>query len=213
MTTPESIWDSRYKSLGPAGIRYDPWLNRWTHLFTDAVHEALDIGCGPGMDTEVLGSIGFKVTSIDFSAEALKLSAVRSPRALHLQRDISNGIGTFESKFTLTLANLSLHYFTEAQTEQIVGEIRDVLMEDGLFALRVNSSDDVNYGAPAEGSDWELESVNGVSKQFFSEQMLCEVLKDKFDIINMEAMKTTRFGKPKQLIECISRKSSSNKSA
>ena len=53
-------------------------------------------------------------------------------------RDISKGIGTHELRFAVVVANLSLHYFTKDKTKGIVREIRDTLVDEGVFAFRVN---------------------------------------------------------------------------
>lgn len=207
MDTPRLIWDSRYANyeVSELDTRTD-WLDRWVHLFPDKTRNALDVGCGLGLDTETLRKLGFKVTSIDFSAEAIKHSRQRNPDALHLQKDISSGLGNFENQFSLVVANLSLHYFSKNQTTQIFQEIDEVLEEGGLFIFRLNAKGDRNFGAPDQVETWTQVQVNGVAKQFFDKQMIKDLLHGYFEVVSLQELETKRYVKTKRLIECVARK-------
>lgn len=54
----------------------------------------------------------------------------------------------FENNFTdLIICDLSLHYFREKTTFEILEEIKRVLKPDGILLFKVNSVKDVNHGA------------------------------------------------------------------
>lgn len=54
----------------------------------------------------------------------------------------------FEDNLTdIIISDLSLHYFTEEKTLEILKEIKRVLKPNGLLIFRVNSVKDVNHGA------------------------------------------------------------------
>lgn len=54
----------------------------------------------------------------------------------------------FEDNLTdIIISDLSLHYFTEQKTFEILDEIKRVLKPNGLLFFRVNLINDVNYGA------------------------------------------------------------------
>ena len=185
-------------------MKYTPWLDRWSDLLVGKY--ALDIGCGLGKDTEELKRLGFRVTAIDLSNEALKKSIERNPDAIHLQRDISKGLKLEKNKFSVVLANLSLHYFTRNDTFRIFEEIKEILVDGGILAFRVNGEGDTNSGCPEKLNGWDMTLVDGVAKQFFSKEKIEELLKNLFDPISIEKMSVERYGATKVLWECIARK-------
>ena len=207
MEDPRSIWESRYSSQNTERFKTNSdWLNKWSHLFEGNNRYALDVGSGIGTDTKTLIEFGFEVTAIDFSDAAIKQSEIRNPKATHFNRDLSKGLGTFTTQYSVTVANLSLHYFAKDQTAQIIRDIHAALEKDGIFIFRVNSKEDRNYGAP-EGLDrWTQIQVNGVLKQFFDKQMITKLLDGYFDIHSLKNRETNRFGKTKKLIECVAKK-------
>jgi SAM-dependent methyltransferase len=185
-------------------MKYTPWLDRWAELLNGKY--ALDIGCGLGKDTEELRRLGFEVTAIDLSDEALKKSKKRNPDAVHLQRDISKGLNLEKDYFSVVLANLSLHYFSRTDTFKIFEEIGKVLVDEGVVAFRVNAEGDTNSGCPERLNGWDLTTVDGVEKQFFSKEKIEELINGSFEFISLEKMIVERYGTPKILWECIARK-------
>lgn len=185
-------------------MKYTPWLDRWSGLLDGGY--ALDIGCGLGLDTEELQRLGYKVTAVDFSDEALKKSKERNPDAVHLKRDISKGLNLKGNKFSLVIANLSLHYFSRADTFKIFQGIREVLVAEGLLAFRVNAEGDTNSGCPENLTGWDLTLVDGVAKQFFSREKIEELIENSFEPVLVEKISVERYGRKKVLWECIARK-------
>lgn len=167
---------------------------------------ALDVGCGLGFDTEKLNELGFSVTAIDLSPEALKRSQVRNPDSKHIQRDISEGLQLDGQSFAVVVANLSLHYFTRATTVRIFKDVAHALEKGGVFAFRVNAFGDVNYGSPDAFPGWDLVATDNVTKQFFTEEKIREALDDRFEILSIEEFTVLRYGEPKILLECVARK-------
>jgi hypothetical protein len=80
------------------------------------------------------------------------------------------------------------------------------LRDGGIFAFRVNAWDDYEFGAPAVLSPWTLANYNGQPKQFFTEQMIREVLGGRFEVLSIEKLATTRYVKVKSLFECVAKK-------
>src|SRR5882757_9857188 len=68
----------------PDDPTYDPWLDRWSALFDEYRGPALDLGCGPGFDTQCLTSWEFAVTATDISPVALAVSEQRNPGVKHV---------------------------------------------------------------------------------------------------------------------------------
>lgn len=201
----QAIWDRRYTGrTAEKRAVYDPWLARWEKRLPPG-GDALDIGCGVGLDTEVLLQKGYTVTAIDFSEEAVRLTRDRNPGADVRLLGI-DGLGSLErNRFRLVLANLTLHYLSREGLDRALATIRSLLQPDGLFAFRLNASDDRNYGCPDDARSWDRVEVDGIMKQFFTEEKIRIVTAGRFEILSLEKMTTHRYGKPKQLMECIVR--------
>jgi SAM-dependent methyltransferase len=68
----------------------DPWLQRWLPLLRTCSPAApvLEIGCGTGEDTAVLGAAGLAVTAFDLSAASVEATRLRVPAATVECRDV-----------------------------------------------------------------------------------------------------------------------------
>ncbi|OOM76109.1 hypothetical protein CLPUN_28330 [Clostridium puniceum] len=77
----------------------------------------------------------------------------------------------------MILADLSLHYFDNRTTKNIVKEIRRVLKPEGCLIGRVNSINDFNFGA---GCGREIEKnfylTEGVYKSFLLKKIYVFIL-------------------------------------
>ncbi len=60
-------------------------------------------------------------------------------------------------------------------------------------------------GSPDDATSWDQIEVDGIMKQFFTEDKVRSVAEDRFDLLSLEKMTTHRYGKPKQLLECLAR--------
>ncbi len=149
-----SMWNgwSKYRSGKPI---YDLWLDDYkSDLEKFKNSKFLDLGCGIGADTLYLIERGYKVISVDYSKEAINniLSNIKGSEAKILDM---NEKFTFENNsFNLIIADISLHYFNEEKTKNIMNEIKRILNKNGILICRVSSINDKYYGA---GSGTEIE--------------------------------------------------------
>lgn len=206
MDDPRSIWNARYAAQEL--VSADDWLERWRpRLPAPDAGPALDIGCGDGFETARLTEWGYAVTATDIADEALARSARRSPTATHVLADARSMSMLGDAGFALAIAHLSLHYFDRAGTAAAFAEIARALRPGGLLLACVNADDDLNYGAPADGSaaaSWELVAVDGVPKQFFSEAKLREALDPaRWSIESLDRRSTARYGALKSVRELV----------
>ena len=111
----------------------------------------IDLGCGSGNDTLYLIERGKKVIPCDYSKNAIENIKNNFPEIERAECfDMTKGL-PFEDNLTdIIISDLSLHYFTEQKTFEILDEIKRVLKPNGLLFFRVNSINDVNYGAREE---------------------------------------------------------------
>ena len=200
------IWQRRYSDpRHNHRLSREPWSNAWRSAIAGLTPgRALDLGCGPGFDTEELLSRGFAVTAVDISGAAVDLSLRRNPSARHLVADVRRLPRDVAGPFRVVIANLSLHYFGQAETYAVFAAIAGLLAPGGRFLFRVNAEDE--YGAPADASSWDLVEVGGVKKQFFDERKIRGLLLGHLDILSLEKRETGRFGARKSLYEVVAGK-------
>lgn len=118
-----------------------------------------------------------------------------------MQIDISQTLPFEDKTFDLIIADLSLHYFDEQTTKNIMQEIKRILRPNGNLIARVNSIADINHSA---GQGEKLEEnfyfVEGYNKRFFS----IEDAQKFFSIISETKLREAnmlRYAKPKKVIE------------
>lgn len=126
----------------------------WLEMFNEEIDKCktpiIDLGCGSGNDSLYLINRGKTVIACDYSKNAIEKIKKNIPEIKRTENfDMREGL-PFEDDYTdLIIADLSLHYFSEKVTFDILGEIRRVLKPEGLLLFRVNSTKDTNY-VPSE---------------------------------------------------------------
>lgn len=200
-------WDNSHLKYSMGAISYDDWLDNYKSALDECRTKVLDLGCGAGNDTLYLINKGFKVLSCDYSQVALDKINQDIEGAETLLMDISQQFPFENGSFDLIIADLSLHYFDESTTFAIMQEIRRVLTTKGKLIARVNSIEDINYGAQ-QGVKIEdnFYFVGGYNKRFFT----IDDANKFFSCIGSIEIKETdmmRYSKPKKVIEiCAERK-------
>jgi SAM-dependent methyltransferase len=102
-----------------------------------------------------------------------------------------------DSSFDLVFANLSIHYFSDEVTKELMLEIRRILKEDGLFIGSVNG---IQGYEKIKDTAVELEKHYWLNKNKFVRLFDKEDLNNYlsiFDILNIEEKETIRFGHKK----------------
>ena len=197
----KEYWDESHKTYSMGKITYDNWLDKYKDVLDKCKTKVLDLGCGVGNDTLYLTERGFKVIACDYSEVALDHLKEQLKDVKIMQLDISQPLPFKENTFDLIIADLSLHYFDEKTTIEIMKEIRRILKPNGHLLARVNSIADKNFGA---GNGQKIEDnyyyVEGYNKRFFS----IEDAKKFFSYIGKTKIKEAdmlRYREPKKVIE------------
>ncbi len=170
--TANKRWDELHQHYERKQIKYDDWLSLFERAITECDTPIIDLGCGSGNDTLYLIERGKTVIPCDYSKSAIQNIQKNFPEVARTECfDMTRGL-PFEDNFTsVIICDLSLHYFTEEVTFQILEELKRVLKPDGILIIRVNSVKDVNHGA-GEGKEIEphlYETEDGRYKRFFDE--------------------------------------------
>ncbi len=163
-------WDNVHSHYERKQIKYDDWLDLFERAISKCKTPIIDLGCGSGNDTLYLIEKGKEVIPCDYSQNAIKNIQNNFPEVDRVECfDMTKGL-PFENNFTdIIISDLSLHYFTEEKTFEILEEIKRVLKPNGILIFRVNSVRDVNHGA-GEGIEIEphlYETEDGRFKRFF----------------------------------------------
>jgi SAM-dependent methyltransferase len=200
------FWDNVYKSKTVKKPTYDLWLDKYIDILEkNKDKEIIDLGCGAGGDTLYLIERGYKVIACDYSEEALKILNRFIPEVKTIQIDISKTLPFEEESIGLIIADLSLHYFNNETTKNVVKEIKRVLKHNGYLIGRVNSINDLNYGA---GSGEEIEknfylTEEGYKRFFSEEDIRCYF--EEFIIEECAEKSVLKYGNEKRAFEFVVR--------
>jgi cyclopropane fatty-acyl-phospholipid synthase-like methyltransferase len=112
----------------------------------------LELGAGSGKDTLFFAEQGFEVTAVDFSDMSIEmitnLARTKRRKVKCRLQDLTNL--EIYGKFDIIYADLTLHYFTDAQTKAIIKKIYLLLPEGGQLFARCKSTTDSAYGQEEE---------------------------------------------------------------
>jgi len=187
-------------------MKNDPWLDKWIPLIQQKSTNGLvlELGCGSGWDTAELLDADCQVIATDMSMKNLSECRLTAPQATHVQLNHSTLLPFANYSVSVILASLTLHYFTWTVTIQIASELRRCLKEDGVLLIRVNSTNDVNYGASTTAPPIEpnFYQVGTSTKRFFDETSVRMFL-EGWDIQFLEENIIHRFEKPKSVWEVM----------
>lgn len=184
----------------------DPWLERWLNILKERACDIpiLEIGCGQGADTATLVSAGFRVHAFDLDERSVASTRARVPSATIECRDIRDPLPREVEGTGTIVASLSLHYFGWPETEAIVEKIRSTLRPGGLLLCRLNSTDDINFGAagfPAIEPNYFV--VDGQPKRFFDEDSVRQLFGIGWNLLSLEHMATRKYIRKKSLWEVV----------
>lgn len=194
-------WDNMYSNyIKKDKIKVDNWLEKFISIIEHCSTPIIDLGCGSGTDALYLIEKGKKVISCDQSKNAINSIKLNFPEIYDTKCfNMLDGLPFEDSSYELIIADLCLHYFKVKDTFKIINEIKRVLIQNGHLILRVNSINDINYGA---GKGKEIEhhlylTDNNLLKRFFDKDDILYFFAD-FDIEYIQEETITRFSKDKK---------------
>jgi len=101
----------------------------------------LDVGCGPGHDTDYFVEQGMNVTGIDLSAEFLDIARGNIPDAAFRRMDMRD-TGFDDNSFDGIWACASVHHVPKDQIQAVLNEFRRILKNRGVVFIAVKQGDD-----------------------------------------------------------------------
>ncbi len=191
----------------------DSWLTQWLPVFDELLVDQpiLELGCGHGLDTAQLVSQGYQVVATDVSDRQLADCGMRAPGAILMRHDLRQPLPFPDAHFPVVIASLCLHYFPWQQTVAIVDEIHRCIPNGGLLLCRVNSTQDVHFGATDNPViDWEHEGafyqVRDRQKRFFTEKSVWSLFANGWQMVSLSETTIDRYAKDKTVWEAILRR-------
>lgn len=184
-------------------LEEDMWIDEYNEYFNNS-GLCLDLGCGIGQFTKKLMDNGYDVISSDISEIAL--NKVKEFNKNIVKADMRKPLPFEDNKFDLIFANLSIHYFSDEATKNLMNEIKRILKSDGLFIGSVNGIQGLqNIKDTAEVIDHHFYLNKGKYIRLFDKEDLREYL-NIFNILKIDERETVRFGHKKNYIVFIVRK-------
>ena len=179
------FWDEFFRQRRESGTDLD-WGGLWTDPFLIPLREAgvstvLELGCGTGNDAARLARLGYSVTAIDLSAEAIEQARGRFGSVVRfIVADMTQRLPFPDERFDTVMSNVALHMFPDAVTRALFAEVGRLVRADGLFVFHVNALEDRPLRArrlPARELEPDyVAEESGQTMHFFSEAYLRELL-------------------------------------
>ena len=176
----------------------DLWINDYKEYLSKG--NCLDLGCGIGQYSKWFMENGYEVVSADISNIALEKVKEYNKNVVNV--DMREKLPFKDNCFDIVFANLSIHYFSDSITKNLISEIKRILKKDGLFIGSVNSIKGFNKEENIEELDYHYYRNKDKYLRLFDVDDLKKYLAI-FNIIKIEEKETIRFGYNKNYIVFI----------
>jgi SAM-dependent methyltransferase len=131
-----------------------PWVNKEIHpelkKLIDSLPiksgNALDVGCGLGQVSRYLAKVGFDVTAIDISEEAIRLSRELNDTGKHIDYLVANSINfQSEAKFDLIVDFLHLHDIQINHLHNYIENLEKTINDSAIWILYFLKCNKTNF--------------------------------------------------------------------
>ncbi len=203
-------WDQLHRQNALKAYSHNPTnFAKEVNRFISPRSKILELGCGLGNDSVFFAKQDLTVVATDFSDEVIgqNVKNYRNISRLSFKvMDMSKTPLPFKNNsFDCVYARLSLHYFLDKVTQNIIKEIYRILKQDGLLLFICKSTEDLSYG---KGSKIEKDvyELNGHIRHFFSEEYAKDLLKNGFKILLLKSGQGVFYGEKSGYIKVVARK-------
>ena len=185
----------------------DPWIEKYEDTISSFSGTLLDLGCGVGQYSVHFANKGFDVTSADISERALEYLGRKMPDIKTVRLDMTKPLPFADKSFDVVFANLSIHFFSEKDTVSLIGEVKRILKDNGVFIGSCNSSKAYKYIKDKSSVIEEgfYREEDGRTVRLFDKAQFDFFFKDWHTVVLSET-ETTRFNKSKNMWEFIYKK-------
>ena len=184
-------------------LEEDLWIDDYKEYLKSS-GLCLDLGCGIGQYTKKFMEYGYDVISSDISTIALNKVKEFNDKVVNL--DMRETLPFEDNKFDIVFASLSIHYFSDSDTKNLMSEVKRILKKDGLFIGSVNGMQGLEViKDTAKVIEHHYYFNNGKYIRLFDISDIKKYLSD-FVIIKIDERETIRFGYKKNYIVFIAKK-------
>ena len=181
----------------------DIWIREYKEFF-DGKGKCLDLGCGIGQFSKELMEYGYDVTSADISNIALNKVKEFNPNIIQL--DMREKLPFEDEEFDLVFANLSIHFFSDLDTQKLILEIKRIMKNGGLFIGSVNGIQGIEkVKDTAQLIEYHYYFNQKQYYRFFDREDLNKYL-NVFEILKIDERETIRFNHVKNYVVFIVKK-------
>ena len=131
----KSFWDSMYYSGRDYRFIHNQTLQRIIKTADIDGNNALDIGCGTGQLSRELYHLGFSVTGIDISPEAIKAAKSASKYIDYMEMDFESDRGENLSIEEFDLITCKLVFAFAKKPEAFIEQVKQLLTNNGAFVI------------------------------------------------------------------------------
>ena len=206
----KAMWESKHGAGHHDYFRDQPSdLAKLAKKYLQKNSSVLELGCGNGRDSAYLTKEGFKVLATDFSEaviiknkEIIKETENLSFSVVDLAEKLPFNYQSFDAVF----ANLSLHYFSDTTTREIIAEITRVLKSGGVLMFACKKIDSVRTNNATEVEKDLFVDKKGHALHAFTEDYVKDILVDNFSIELLEDCEEEYCGWSSTVVYCVARK-------
>jgi trans-aconitate 2-methyltransferase len=181
-----NFWDSR-QYLKFAEERTRPCRDLAVRVMVSDVRRVIDLGCGPGNSTQVLGSSwpAATITGVDDSPEMIAAAQRTCPEFHFIRRDISSWITDSRDTFEVVFSNAALHWVPHH--DKLFPSLFKRVSRGGALAVQMPA--DIN--APAHQIMRELAGSAAWQRRFSSpvREWHCHDIGFYYDLLSADAAK------------------------
>ena len=124
---------------------------------------ALDLGCGAGIDARYLAENGFNVEAIDFNKESVEQTK-KFCKGLSVsvnQKNVAD-YNIIPNAYQLIIAWNTLSFLTKDESRKILLNIQEGLIKDGIFVFSLFGQEDDWVKNHPEMSFWTIEELKNL---------------------------------------------------
>lgn len=162
--------------------------------------KALDLGCGLGRNSIYLAKLGFEVTAVDLSPDAITKAnrlAVEADvdidyRAIDLLEDL-DGI---DEQFEFIIEWNVLHHIYPQNRKKYAQAVEKLLAKDGKYLSVCFSEDNTNFGGEGKYRETKLST----QIYFSSEQEIRELFDPHFKILELKTISVQGSPNPHRVV-------------
>lgn len=168
----------------------------------------LDLGCGVGRDAYFFDRSNHIVTATDFSEAVIEQnrSYFSGSRIDFKVLDMHEQLPFSSEFFDLVYAYLSIHYFDDETTRNIIKDIHRVLKPRGIFAFSCKTVEDQKYGKGTEIEKNIFVAKDGHIRHFFTPEYAKDILEGLFEVERLEIIKENYSSQDSSVLLCIAKK-------